>query len=127
MVAALGGPTNLLESPGRHLEPAPIVRPVHPERPGIVQAIATREVGVAVVALGGGRTRPQDAIDPAVGLTTLAGLGETVDGERPLGIVHARDEAAADAAAAALRQAYMVAENGARGGPLLLERLGAKA
>ncbi len=59
--------------PTRHLAAAPIVAAVHAERAGFVQAIATRELGLAVVALGGGRTRPEDAIDHAVGLTELAG------------------------------------------------------
>src|SRR5688500_8373863 len=63
MVAALGGPAALLEQPDRHLAPAPVARAVHPRSAGIVQAIATRDVGLAVVALGGGRRRPQDAID----------------------------------------------------------------
>ncbi|MBX9875263.1 MAG: thymidine phosphorylase, partial [Beijerinckiaceae bacterium] len=63
MVAALGGPADLLEKPERHLARAPIVRPVFPAAAATVQAIDTRGVGLAVVALGGGRTRPQDAID----------------------------------------------------------------
>ncbi len=89
-----------------------------------MQAIATREIGLAVVALGGGRTRPEDRIDPAVGFTSLAGIGERVDGARPLGIVHARTEAAAEAATKRLRQAYQIAEAVPAGpGPLILERL----
>jgi thymidine phosphorylase len=124
MVATLGGPGDLLEKPGKHFETAPCVRAVHAVRPGIVQRIAAREIGVAVVALGGGRTRPQDPVDPTVGLTGLAGLGETVDGERPIGFVHARSEAAADAAAAALRRAYVIGEDRMESGKLLLERIG---
>jgi thymidine phosphorylase len=127
MVAALGGPADLLDNPGRHLAPAPIVRPVHAAAPGHVTGIATRDVGVAVVALGGGRTRPQDPVDHAVGLTDLAPMGERVDGERPLGIVHARTEAAAEAAADALRRAYTLGEAAPAAGPLVLERIGAAA
>lgn len=124
MVAALGGPGDLLDRPRRHLACASVVRPVEAETPGIVQAVATREVGLAVVALGGGRTRPQDVIDPAVGLTGLAVVGDRVDGLRPLGHIHARDEATAGAAAAALRRAYRIGEAPAKPGPLILERLG---
>jgi thymidine phosphorylase len=127
MVAALGGPKDLLERPEAHLKAAPVIRAVHPERPGTVERIATRDVGVAVVALGGGRTRPQDPVDHAVGLTRLAGLGERVDAERPLGVVHARTEAAADAAAAALRAAYTLGEGAVPAGPIVLERIGAGA
>ena len=84
MVAALGGPRDLLDDPKRHLKAAPIVAAIHAERAGVVQEIATRELGLAVVAKGGGRTRPEDAIDHAVGLTEMAAVGERVDGERPL-------------------------------------------
>jgi thymidine phosphorylase len=126
MVAALGGPSDLLDNPGRHLVAAPVVRPVRPERGGIVHGIANRDIGVAVVALGGGRTRPQDAVDHAVGFTELAGLGQEV-GERPLGVVHARSEAAAETAAAALRSAYRIGDGPAERGPLIGERIGAGA
>src|SRR3954467_1585316 len=73
MSAALGGPSDLLDDPARHLARAPVVRPIHPATAGVVEAIETREIGLAVVRLGGGRTRPQDDVDPAVGFTELAG------------------------------------------------------
>ncbi|MDF2813091.1 MAG: deoA [Microvirga sp.] len=125
MVVALGGPHDLLERPKHHLKTAPVVRAVHPERHGTVHAIRTRETGVAVVALGGGRTRPQDAVDHAVGLTDLAGIGEQVDHERPLGIVHARTEAEAEAAARALQRAYTLGEGPVKSKGTVLERIGA--
>ena len=110
MVVALGGPADLLEQPAKYLTAAPVTRAVYPEEPGIVAAIDVQTLGLAVVALGGGRTRPQDAIDPRVGLTHLAGLGESVDGERPLALVHAADEKTAEDAARALRNAYRIGE-----------------
>jgi thymidine phosphorylase len=125
MIAALGGPGDLLQDPERHLPRAPIRRPVHPDRPGFVGAIATRALGLAVVALGGGRTRPEDSIDHAVGFTDLAALGERADRERPLGFVHARTEAQAEAAAAALRSAYSLMERPPPETPLILDRIGA--
>lgn len=125
MVVALGGPHDLLERPKHHLKTAPVVRAVHPEKHGTVHAIRTRETGVAVVALGGGRTRPQDAVDHAVGLTDLAGIGEQVDHERPLGIVHARTEAEAEAAARALQRAYTLGESPVESKGTVLERIGA--
>ena len=67
MVAALGGPKKLLSDPWKHLERAPVQMPVFPTRTGVVTKADTRAVGMVVVALGGGRTRPQDPVDPAVG------------------------------------------------------------
>ncbi|MBJ6126319.1 thymidine phosphorylase [Microvirga splendida] len=127
MVSALGGPADFLDNHEKHLQAAPIVRSIHPEGSGIVQSIATRDVGVAVVALGGGRTRPQDPIDHAVGLTELAAVGERVDASRPLAIVHARSEDAAEAAARAVRAAYRIGDAQAASGPSILERIGATA
>ena len=77
-----------------------------------VQRIDVRAVGVAVLELGGGRRREDDAVDHAVGLTDVAALGEEVGpGGRPLAVVHARTGAAAELAAQRLRDAF------ALGGP----------
>jgi len=123
MVAALGGPSDLLEQPETHLEEAPLVRPVFAADEGDVAAIDTRAIGLAVVALKGGRTDPDQAIDPAVGFTALAGVGDPVGPYRPLGFVHARDEDQAAMAAAALRAAYRLGEPPSER-PLLLARIG---
>ncbi|MEM7301699.1 MAG: thymidine phosphorylase [Pseudomonadota bacterium] len=108
MVVALGGPADLLEKPENHLKSAPFVRPVFADEEGLVARIDTRGVGLAVVALGGGRTRPQDAIDHAVGVNELAGLGQFVDGETPLAFVHAQDEAQFEEAAQQVKAAYSI-------------------
>ncbi len=109
MVAALGGPADLLERPAAHLAAAPVVRDVAPEREGVVVAHATRDLGLLVTELGGGRKRESDAIDHAVGLDLVAPVGAAVaPGGRPLAVIHARDEAAAAAAGAAVRAAIRV-------------------
>jgi thymidine phosphorylase len=108
MVAALGGPTDLVDHPDRYLEAAPVVIEVTPDVPGSVTAIDTRAVGLAVVTLGGGRTRPQDPVDPLVDLTSLAELGSDVGSDHPLAVVHARTDDAAEQAAAEVRAAYTV-------------------
>ena len=104
MVVALGGPADLVERPEKHLPRAPVVRSVEAE--GTVVGVDARGVGLAVVALGGGRTRPQDDVDPAVGLRDLAPIGQPLGDGTPLATVHARSDDAADAAEAALRKAY---------------------
>ena len=123
MIAALGGPSDLIDNPGRHLAAAPIIRPVFATAPGIVQRIDTRAVGLAVVELGGGRTRPQDKIDHAVGIVELAGIGDAMSPDRPLGFVHARSESGFEAAQARLLQAYHIGEGPAGHGRLITDRI----
>ena len=123
MVKALGGPADLVKSPWKHLERAAIVRDVFADRSGSVTAIDTRRVGLAVVVLGGGRARPQDPVDHAVGLTALAPIGEPVGTDRPLAVVHARTEAAAAAAAAEVRAAYRVGRSAPAPAPVVSDRI----
>ncbi|TWB47569.1 thymidine phosphorylase [Nitrospirillum viridazoti] len=124
MVTALGGPADFLERSDSYLAAAPVVRDIHAAEAGTVTAVDTRAVGIAVVALGGGRTRPQDGVDHRVGFTGIAGLGDQVDPTgRPLARVHAATEADADAAVAALRQAFTLDTGAARRGPTVTERI----
>jgi thymidine phosphorylase len=125
MVAALKGPRDFMENHTRHLPSAKLVHAVYSEREGIVGTIDTRGIGMAVVALGGGRVRPQDVIDHAVGITSLAALGDPVGPERPLGIVHARDTPTYEDAAARLRAAYQLGERFPGLKPVVVERIGA--
>jgi len=108
MVSALGGPPDLMSRMDTYFEAAPIVRDVFAGKAGRVSAINTRGIGMAVVALGGGRRTPGDAIDYAVGFDRLAGLGATVDAETPLARIHARAETAAAEAAHRLAEAYEI-------------------
>jgi thymidine phosphorylase len=124
MVAQLGGPTTLLEEPGRHLRAATVVRAADPPEAGIVTAIDVRAVGIAIIGLGGGRARETDAVDHSVGLTAIAALGERVGpGERPLALVHARDEESAARAARDLRAAFTLGDGPATSPPPVIERI----
>ncbi|HWM10009.1 MAG TPA: thymidine phosphorylase [Solirubrobacteraceae bacterium] len=109
MVAALGGPADILEAPDRHLAAAPMVRAIDAPA-GVVARMDCRAVGLVVTGLGGNRRREDDVIDPSVGLTDIAPVGAQVGPDRPLAMVHARDRAAADEAEAALRVAVEVGD-----------------
>ena len=124
MVAGLGGPADFLEKTDAYLAKAPLVRGLYPPRAGVVARVDTRAVGVAVLELGGGRTDPAQAIDPAVGFADLAGPGETVGPDRPFAILHARDEATATRAARTLEAAYTLGD-GPASAPIVREVLGA--
>ena len=108
MVSALGGPADLIENPDKHLEQAPFVVPAPALSAGFANVRDCRAIGLAVVSLGGGRRRPTDAIDFAVGLSELVGLGEQVAAGQPLAMVHARTEAAAQQAVQEIQAAYEI-------------------
>ena len=120
MVSELGGPDDLVEAPDRHLPKAAVTAEAEPAEAGTVAAVDVRAVGLAVVALGGGRTREDDLVDHSVGLTDVAAPGEEVaPGGRPLAVVHARDEESARAAADALRRAFELGDPPAEAAPVL--------
>jgi len=123
MVTELGGPADFVERMDAYLAKAPVVRDILALRAGVVAAIDTKALGMAVVALGGGRTRPTDTIDHAVGFDTIAGLGTSVTPQSPLCTVHARDEDAATAAEARIRAAFTIGET-APDNPLISFSLG---
>jgi thymidine phosphorylase len=93
MVALLGGPKDFLAHHARHLQPAPLSKPVFADTEGPVSAIRTRDLGLAVIELGGGRRVAADRIDHRVGLSALLGKGDIADRARPLCRVHAADDA----------------------------------
>ena len=123
MVSALGGPADFVEKAEGYLEKAPLVAEIYAPEAGFVQAIETKGVGMAVVALGGGRTRSSDPIDYAVGLDWLAGIGQHVDSEQPIARVHARDEAALAEAKRRVIAAYKIGDAVPDEAPLILERI----
>ncbi|NND49438.1 MAG: thymidine phosphorylase [Rhizobiales bacterium] len=110
MVEKLGGPADLIEQAERHLAPAPLIRALAPARAGHIIEIDTAAIGLAVIELGGGRRRAEDAIDHRVGLTELAGIGDEAASGNPLCIIHARDEAGFEAASRRILNAYRLAE-----------------
>jgi thymidine phosphorylase len=122
MVAALGGPADLVERPGEHLPKAPVAIEAHAQRDGIVAGVDVRAVGLAIVDLGGGRRREDDTVDHAVGLTEVAAPGERVGPHgRPLAIVHARDEDSAARAAETVSAAFRVGDRMLDENPAVLE------
>ncbi|MCS0541118.1 thymidine phosphorylase [Aeromonas veronii] len=92
MVTGLGGPADFMERYDAYLPKAAIVRPVFAASSGFVTAMDTRELGLAVVAMGGGRRAAGDKLDYAVGLTDFIRLGQSVDADKPIAMIHAQTE-----------------------------------
>ena len=126
MVQTLGGPSGFIDAPEKFLKPAAIVRDVYPDQSGRVTAIDTRGVGIGIVELGGGRSKPTDSVDHSVGLTNIAALGEEVGkGARPLATLHARDEVSFERMAQKLRSVMTVSSAAAKAGEIVRRRVAA--
>ncbi len=108
MVAALGGPADFVDRWRDRLPAAPVVRDVLADRRGFVTTIDGRALGEAVVRLGGGRLVAGQRIDPSVGLSDLAALGDEVAPGDRIARIHAANEDAADAASTAVAAAYAI-------------------
>ncbi|WP_395703402.1 thymidine phosphorylase, partial [Aquabacterium sp.] len=120
MVAGLGGPADVF-SAGRRLPPAPVQRVLAAPRDGVLAAIDTRALGLAVVALGGGRRQAADTVDPRVGFSHLLPLGTPLRAGDPLLHVHAASEAAADEALATAQAAIALADAAPPPAPVVIE------
>ncbi|HAU8250827.1 TPA: thymidine phosphorylase [Vibrio vulnificus] len=108
MVAGLGGPVDFMDNYDNYLDKAEIIKPVYAKETGVVSAMDTRAIGMAVVAMGGGRRVATDSIDYAVGFDQFIRLGEIASSEKPLAMIHARNEAQWQEAANALQAAIKV-------------------
>jgi thymidine phosphorylase len=124
MVGALGGPDDFLEHSARYLAHASVIRPCNAERSGHVVGMDTRQVGIAVVVLGGGRAHADDAIDPSVGLTDVIDVGAPVRAGTSLCTVHAASDADADQAIEILQRAIRIEDGAPAERPTIIDRIG---
>lgn len=85
-----------------------MVKPVYALESGVVSAMDTRAIGMAVVGMGGGRRVATDSIDYAVGFDSFIRLGEVASDDKPLAMIHARNEQQWQEAATALQNAITV-------------------
>ncbi len=123
MVAALGGPTDFVERPAHYLPLAPVQLPVAAPRSGFVTHMATRDIGLAVVELGGGRRKATDRVDARVGFTQFAQVGQEMQAGEPLAVVHAVDAASAERAMHALLASIDIGDAPLAPSPVLVSRI----
>jgi pyrimidine-nucleoside phosphorylase len=92
-------------------------------RGGVVVRVEPRAVGRGVTALGGGRTRMEDHVDPSVGFVITAKPGDVVQHGEPLATVFARDRAGIETGLTALRQAIAIGDEADLPLPLISHRV----
>lgn len=109
MVAALGGPADLIDKPQQYLASAPVVQDIITPQSGYLSYNNTVGLGMAVVRLGGGRSHPSQQIDPAVGFSHILPTGSKVQQGDVIAKVHAASKDAAVGAATEYLAALSVA------------------
>ncbi len=109
MIRAQGGDGAVCRDT-RLLPQAPVIRSVTCGREGYVARMDTAALGHAAQAMGAGRMKKEDPIDPAVGYILKVRLGDRVEPETELCQLHARTEADADRAEQAIRSAIELTE-----------------
>jgi pyrimidine-nucleoside phosphorylase/thymidine phosphorylase len=130
IVAAQGGDPRTIDDPGL-LPRATEVIPIEAPADGVVTSLDAEAVGLAAMALGAGRARVEDRIDPAVGVVLVRKVGDRVVRGEPLCLVHRNPGGEPQVRVAArLREAYRIGTAhpdgpGAGAGPLILERMAA--
>jgi thymidine phosphorylase len=110
MIAALGGPKDFVENPWGSMNKAAVIMEVKASQHGYLAQMNTRDIGMSVVSLGGGRTAPGQKVDHTVGFDRILPLGVQVNNGEVIARVHARDENSALLAAKQFNQAITYAE-----------------
>jgi thymidine phosphorylase len=96
---------------------------VESPRSGFITNVNTTEIGHAIAAIGGGRVRIEDVIDPTVGFVTELKIGDHVSAGEVIGIVYSADQAKAREAAARIQSAYQVSEQAPNDRALLVKEV----
>lgn len=105
MIHALGGPSDFMEDPWRSMQRANIIVGVSAPKAGYITGMQTRDIGMAVVGLKGGRIANGQQIDHSVGFDRILPISTRINRGDIVARVHASDQNAATAAS----QQYLAA------------------
>ncbi len=122
MVVGLGGPSDLLENDA-HLPKANHLTEVKATEDGYISAIDTRNIGLSVVELGGGRMRADESIDHSVGLTDIAELGQKISKGETLCVIHSKSQADATVVTDKVSGSFHLSREAVELAPLVVETI----
>jgi thymidine phosphorylase len=123
MVTALGGPSDFCDRPAHYLSAAPVQMDICASHSGWVSGMATRDIGLLVIELGGGRRMASDTVDARVGFTQFVQIGQRIEMGERLAVVHAADADAAHAARLKLLPLIQLADQWIAPTPVLVASL----
>ncbi|WP_419901533.1 thymidine phosphorylase [Kiloniella sp.] len=110
MVSGLGGPSDFCDKPEKYLQKSKVAVDIFLDEEGYLSSTNTRDIGMAVVSLGGGRSKVGQALDYTVGFDHIVPIGTKVDRHTPIARVHAKSEEDAKFAASQYKMALSVTQ-----------------
>ena len=110
MIYALGGPIDFCDKSEKYLETAKFIKPLYASKKGYISAMNTRQIGMALISLHGGRTSPIQNIDHTTGFAGFCQIGDAVDEKTPIAIIHAQNKEEYDIAARLLLNSIQICE-----------------
>jgi pyrimidine-nucleoside phosphorylase len=122
VIEAQGGNPGVVDDPAT-LPQAKAVEIFVAPKGGVVARVEPRAIGRGIIALGGGRTKMEDVVDPAVGFVITAKPGDVVRAGEPLATVFARDRRGVEEGLAALRGAIVINDEADPPLPLISHRV----
>ena len=102
---------------------AKYIEPIYADKSGYVSAIDTRQVGLGVIMLGGGRTHPAQKINYTTGFTSFCQIGDKVDTQTPLCYIHSEDKEKISSVSKVIREAITIAEEKTKSKPVIIGRI----
>ena len=122
-VVAQGGDARVCDNPAGFLPLVSESIKVESPRSGFITRIDTTEIGHAIAAIGGGRVRIEDVIDPTVGFVTEVKIGDRIAQNDALGIVYSSDAGRAREAAVRIQSAYTIDNSAPSGSQTLVKEI----
>ena len=98
MIHRMGGPADLLESPWNSMTKANVITEIKAPQAGYIAGMNTRDIGLTIVGMGGGRTANDQQIDHTVGFDHIQPIGTQVSQGDVVARIHAKDQAQAEQA-----------------------------
>lgn len=123
MSAALGADKSLLADYEKRQPKARYIKPIYAPKTGYVFAMDTRQIGLGVIMLGGGRTTPEQKINYTTGFTSFCQIGDKVDEKTPLCYIHAEDEGLVKEVSALILNAIDIKETAPEHQPVILRKI----
>ena len=123
MVSSLGGPIDFCDKYDSYLPQAAIVKPVFAKTSGYVSSMHTRDIGLSLIKLKGGRTRSDQKLDFATGFSRFCQIGDKIEKDTPLAYIHAQTQADWEQAAEDITKAVSICAEIPQKTPEIIEKI----